>query len=182
MTRSRRNERGFSLIEAIVIVTITALLALILLPLIPGTARRNFAMAERGLAAAEATNAEREFRTLIRALSARSIAEASSPVLFSDARTATLLPNVPAPASCAIAGAPSVRLVIEAGRLECRGVGLSRTLLRWPVEASAAFSYSADGVAWSPNWNTQEVAPFVRFELSGGGASLIWIERAGGSP
>ena len=68
---ARVRERGLSLIEALVIVTITALLALLLLPMVSRAAGRNFALAENAVDAAAAGNAETEFRALMRAAAGR---------------------------------------------------------------------------------------------------------------
>ncbi|MEQ1819914.1 MAG: hypothetical protein ABL871_15035, partial [Terricaulis sp.] len=73
MNARRVGERGLSLIEAIVVVTITALLALLILPLLPRASSGSVQIAERGIDALDQMRAEREFRTLIRAVSPRKI-------------------------------------------------------------------------------------------------------------
>ena len=188
----RAGERGLSLIEALVIVTVTALLALILLPLASGAAGRNFARADRAIAAAEAGAVEQAFRALLRSSVQDEIAPAGG--------SATAFDFVAGPeedVGCVRAGAPqSVRLAIlsngSGGALYCEADGQRVVLLRWP-QGQGRFSYSEDGAAWAGAWTDPAAAqrgrggaapatrraPLVRFELDAG--ELSWAERAGWS-
>lgn len=189
---SRDGERGLSLIEALVMVTVTALLALLLLPLASRAAGRNFSLAERALDAADAANAEAQVRALVRAMAQ----QPSLPLAFDgQAQSVTFAPSLATATACAPAGASTwVRLRIavegEGGRLYCEIDGRRMQMLRWSA-GEARFSYSADGANWSTAWvertpaaganvKAVRVAPLVRFELStADGRGLAWTERAG---
>lgn len=182
MTRRRDGERGLSIIEAIVVATITALLALLILPLLP-RASESLNVAERGVDALEQARAERDFRTLVRAVTQREIDGEAQTVVEGGASSATLQTSLSASAGCAAAGAPIVQLVIENGALSCVSNGRRRALLRWPSDHLAVFSYSADGVSWFTQWNGAQAAPYVRFELrEGRRVRIAWIERVSGEP
>jgi Tfp pilus assembly protein FimT len=188
---ARRGERGLSLIEALVIVTVTALLALLLLPLVSRSAGRNFAMADNTLDAVEAAAAEREFRALLRAM----VQLPDAAVHFNGRDDHIVFqPSVAAQIACVRPGAATpVRLRIaqdgEAGRLVCESGGRNRELLRWRGEGH--FSFSADGATWSRGWAdlplapgasvvATRAAPLVRFEVVASGArALDWIEHVG---
>ncbi|OQW58962.1 MAG: hypothetical protein A4S17_11585 [Proteobacteria bacterium HN_bin10] len=175
---TRASERGLSLIEAIVIATITALLALVLMPLAPRTARQSFAVADRSVAAIDAATAEREFRTLVRSVSPRRLDDQPDVLLEGDAVRVTLRPNLPSPIACAEAGAPAVRLEIVGDALICVSGERRRALLRWQRGAVGSLAYSRDGATWRAAWDEAGEAPYVRFELSNANATqLVWIER-----
>lgn len=171
---SRAGEQGLSLIEALVIVTVTALLALLLLPMVSRAAGRNFALAEHALDSADAAIAEREFRALMRAALPGQVSCRDNNL--------TLAPSSAGPLACAREGAPGlVHLRIEAAaRLVCESEGHRRELLRWRA-GDARLAYSVDGRVWFTRWNDAEGAPFVRFAVSfADGRGLSWIERLGG--
>ena len=189
---SRAGERGLSLIEALVIVTVTALLALILLPLASGAAGRNFARADRAIAAAEAGAAEQAFRALLRS----SVQDETTPSNGSAAAFA-FVAGPDQSVACVQSGAPRpVRFAVSSGEgggaLYCEADGRQVVLLRWP-QGRGRFSYSDDGAAWTGAWTDPaaaqrglggsapqtHTAPLVRFELDEGG--LSWTERAGWS-
>jgi type II secretory pathway pseudopilin PulG len=175
---TRASERGLSLIEAIVIATITALLALVLMPLAPRTARQSFEVAERGVAAMNAVTAEREFRTLVRSVSPRRLDDQPDVLLEGDAVRVTLRPNLPSPIACAEAGAPAVRLEIVGDALICVSGERRRALLRWQRGAVGSLAYSRDGATWRAAWDEAGEPAYVRFELRNAGATqLVWIER-----
>lgn len=188
----RAGERGLSLIEALVIVTVTALLALVLLPLSSGAAGRNFARADRALAQAEAAAAEREFRALLHG----AVQDERAP-LSGNAYTISFVAAPDSGVACVGVGAPTlVRLLIladgEKQMLACEAGGRRVPLLRWPA-GQASFSYSADGAAWAGGWSDPVAeqrarggaaplthsAPLVRFAIAG--ADVNWIEHAGWS-
>lgn len=168
--RDRRRERGLSVIEAIIIVSVSALMALLLLPLAPRAASRNTAMTEDAALRVESAAAEQEFRMLIRAGPAREGA--------SSERAVSLAPVLDRAVACARAGAPAVRLRVDQQALVCESEGRTRALLRWR-DGAGAFAYSADGSAWSRS--PPENARFVRFEIrTAQKLPLTWVERAGG--
>lgn len=182
MTRRRDGERGLSIIEAIVVATITALLALLILPLLP-RASESLNVAERGVDALEEARAERDFRTLVRAVSQREIDGEAQPVIEGGPLAATLQTSLSASAACAATGAPIVQLVVENGALSCLSSGRRRALLGWPSDLLGALSYSADGISWFTQWRGAQAAPYVRFELrQGRRVRVAWIERTSGEP
>lgn len=183
MNARRDGERGLSIIEAIVIATITALLALLIMPLLPRASAGSLAVAERGVDALDQMRAEREFRTLVRAVAMRQIDGQAQIVVEGAGASVVLLPNLQLPASCARAGAPMVRLVVERNALICESDGRRRALVRWQSDSAGAFSYSANGALWRSTWNDATVPPYVRFELrQSGSVRSSWVERITGEP
>lgn len=182
MTARRDGERGLSLMEAIVIATITALLALLVMPLLPRAATRNAGIAERGVDVLDALRAEREFRTLVRAVSLRAIDGEPQAVLEGGANALTIRPNLQAASACARAGSPVIRLAVESDALICLSDGRRRVMARW-AQQDAEFSYSRDGVAWFQTWSDPAVAPYVRLEVRRSErVTSVWVERAMGEP
>lgn len=170
----RAGERGLSLIEAVVVVTITALLALILLPLASGAARRNAAIAGRAVDVAEAQVAEREFRILMGGVSG---GEGAARVTGGPSAL-TVSSALPRASLCAPAGTALVAVTVLGGELRCASGDRRRVLLRWRGAEQARFTYSVDGQSWSGS--PPPGVSFVRFQLqSREGVSLLWIVRAG---
>jgi len=183
VSRGRGGERGLSIIEAIVITTITALLALLILPLLPRAASSSAQVAERGIDALDAMRAEREFRTLIRAVSQRQVDGEPQAVIDGGASVVVMQTGLPASVACARAGAPAVRLAIQGDTLVCDSEGRRRPLLRWQRGSVGVLSYSADGVSWADGWSGAHAAPYVRFQLrERQRVRLNWVERVTGSP
>lgn len=183
MNERRDGERGLSIIEAIVIATITALLALLVLPLLPRAASGSLGVAERGINALEQARAERDFRTLVRSVMQREADGEPQTVVEGGPASVALLPNLAAPSGCARAGAPVVRLTVDGNALFCSSDGRRRALLRWPAGGVGALAYSSDGVSWQSDWSGAEAAPYVRFELRQGRRTRIaWVERVAGEP
>lgn len=179
MTQRRDGERGLTIIEAIVVTTITALLALLILPLLTRGAVNNTVIAERAVDTVDEMRAEREFRMLVRAVSRRERDGLAEAVIVGDATRIVFHPSLPTIAACADAGAPAVALSIGEHALNCMSDGREREILAWNRGAVGVFAYSADGVSWQESWRDAENAPFVRFELrQGTRARVIWIERA----
>jgi hypothetical protein len=179
VTKQRDGERGLTIIEAIVVTTITALLALLILPVLTRGAANSSQIAERAVDTVDAMRAEREFRTLVRAVSRRERDGQPEPVIIGSATQIVLQSSLPAIASCADAGAPVVALSIDASGLQCVSGRREREILAWTDDAVGAFAYSADGVVWQATWRDANIAPLVRFELrQGARARVVWIERA----
>lgn len=190
---ARRGERGLSLIEALIIVSVTALLALLLLPLVSSAASRNFQRANHALDVLETANAEAQFRSML----AWAVQDEQAPLEGNEAGV-TFFTSPDAPTLCAPAGPPTaVRLrivpLMEGGRLLCDAEGRTIEVLHWS-EGVARFSYSPDGRAWALLWegpqsNSQSARggaaaptyspPFVRFELSAGNIEVEWVGQAG---
>lgn len=183
MTERRDSERGLSIIEAIVVATITALLALLIMPLLPRASGASFAVAERGVDTLDQMRAEREFRTLVRAVAIGEVDAERQSVIVGAAGNLLLHPSLQAPASCARAGTPSLQLIVETDALVCLSEGRRRVLLRWQRHSVGALSYSADGALWRANWSEARAAAYVRFELRRSGrVQLTWVERVTGAP
>lgn len=194
--RGRSGERGLSLIEALVIVTVTALIAALLLPVVSRATGRNFSLADRSLDAAALAEGEEQFRALLQAMEQPPTGEVAldgAPLVL------TFLSDVAEPAACSRPGdrkQARLRIVSDrnGGRLVCDAGDERRELARWP-RGSARFSYSTDGVVWLSSLQVRSggdqvarggavattiVAPFVRFDLDGGdGTRVTWVARAG---
>lgn len=178
MTGGRVGERGLSIMEAIIVVTITALLALLILPLLPRAASGSVRVAERGIDTLDQMRAEREFRVLVRSVAPREVDEEPVKLIAGNASALLMQPSLAAPTSCARQGAPAVRLSIESQALVCASEGRRRVLLRWTADRVGVLSYSADGATWRSNWDVA-APPFVRFELRRGArVETVWTEQA----
>jgi len=183
VSRGRGGERGLSIIEAIVIATITALLALLILPLLPRAASSSAQVAERGIDALDAMRAEREFRALVRAVSQRQVDGEPQQVIVGNGAAVVMQAGLSAPVACARSGAPAVRLAIQGTALFCDSEGRRRPLLRWQRGSVGVLSYSVDGVSWADGWSGVRAAPYVRFQLrERQRVRLSWVERVSGSP
>lgn len=167
---NRRSETGLSLIEALVIVTITALIALVLLPLASRVSARNFAFADQGLGAEEAAIAEATVRGLLRNALPDSVVGAQNAL--------SLSASLPADTLCTRSqGRLSVTLSVEGNRLVCSSGARTRVLLT--LQQQPRFAYSADARAWGATW-TGDGTPFVR--LTGrraDGSRIVMVARAG---
>ncbi|UPT61155.1 MAG: prepilin-type N-terminal cleavage/methylation domain-containing protein [Hyphomonadaceae bacterium JAD_PAG50586_4] len=71
MSGRRDGERGLTLIEVIIVTTITALLGVLILPLLTQGAQNSKAVSDHALDVLDEVRAEREFRTLVRAVTRR---------------------------------------------------------------------------------------------------------------
>lgn len=179
----RGGERGLSIMEAIVIATITALLALLILPLLPRTAAGSVRIADRGIDTLESMRGERQFRLLLRSVMQRQVEGQAQIVLRGEPSQVVMLANLPLAVACARAGAPVVQLAVRENALLCASEGRQSTLLRWARESVGALSYSADGASWVTNWSSAAAVPYVRFELrERDRVSLIWVERVAEAP
>jgi len=188
----RARELGLSIIEALVIVTVTAMLALLLLPLASRAAERNFTLAERSLDAADAAIAEGQFRALLRG-AGQTRSEGSR--FTGHADSVTFFPALAARTACAGEGDSSwvrLRVVGRAGGgvLQCESEGRRVELLAWSG-GEARFLYSSDAAAWAGAWTEGPAplgdtsalarsAPLVKLEITiNNGPRLTWVERAG---
>lgn len=198
----RASERGLSLIEALVMLAATALIAALLLPLAVRGARGDFSLADRSLDAVALARAEAEFRALVQS-AAQPAADAGAPPESTLSGAAQSFAIEAAPIRASVCGVGRVvfqiETVREGGRLICAAPGRSAVLLSWS-DGEARFAYSRDGAQWRADWppaRTQSPmrvgepasadiamvsAPVVRFELlASEGPALTWIERAGGT-
>lgn len=182
---ARSQERGLSLIEALIVVTLTTMMALLLLPMVSGAGARNFSRVKQAIAAADMVNAETEFRMLLAS------AVQDPQVRFAGGPSAlTFAASPSAAAACTPPGAPgAVRLSVvdvqSGGALICEGA-VRRELLRWP-QGRGRFSYNV-GTGWIESWSEapprgaapiSHKPPLVRLEIAGGQG--VWIASAGSS-
>lgn len=182
---ARASERGLSLIEALIVVTLTTMMALLLLPMMSSVGVRNFARVKHAIASADLVNAEVEFRSLLAsAVQDRRVRFAG------DQSTLVFAASPAAVTACVGPGAPvMVRLSVidlePGGALVCEGTE-RRELLRWP-SGSGRFSYN-DGAGWVGSYRelplndaapVSYTPPLVRIELGEGEG--VWIASAGWS-
>jgi len=197
---ARAGQEGLSLIEALVVVVVTALIALLLLPLASQSAHRNLTLSERNVDDADAANAESEFRTIVQGAEQVAAPGGGALALVGEANSLVVFPTLAAGAECAGAGVDAwVRLRIErraprGGALVCETPEGNRDMLAWR-QGDAAFWFSADGASWDRSWRDglrdpqasrdgavlpSRRAPLVRFSLSQPGVrDLNWIARVG---
>lgn len=196
-------EAGLTLIETLVMLTITALVALLIIPMAETGVRDNFTVANRIASAVDRSFSESDFRQLLRQVTpplADAQGHYSERALAGNSRTISFPAESDGSASCPEhPGYYPVRLSLEregkGGRLVCDTAGGTTTLLSWEA-GDAAFSYSRDGRTWTSSWpvgrrrsigraetepaDRPAETPLIRLELSGAGpASLMWVERAG---
>ncbi|WP_228126834.1 type II secretion system protein [Candidatus Viadribacter manganicus] len=196
--RTRRGERGFSLIEAIVVVTLTGLLTLMILPLLPRTSAQSANVAARANQSLDEARGERQLRLLLRAALSEPDPDGAdeeapdhhvpgrnrvaSLGLQGDAQTLLATPALSQPLACASAGASVIQLIVRAGALRCRSGANESVLVALKDGAEASFSYSRDGRSWNGRWEGPG-APYVRFQIRRGAlVERTIIERAGGAP
>ncbi len=186
----RAGERGLTLIEALIVVSITAMLALLLLPMVSSAAGRNFGRADQAIESARAAQAEREFRVLLGSLTI-----GYGQGLEGGALGLGFQASPEFAAGCVTPGAAApVRLTIVngadgGGRLWCEAQGRQVEVLAWS-EGQARFAYGGEGGAWAGAWSEParpagaaaptRTAPLVRFELTrADGRNLGWVAQAG---
>jgi len=195
----RASERGLTMIEALVMLAITAMVAALLYPMTARAMADAARGAAHGLNDAAAARGERVTRLLLRSAIAPQAAPGSAPVLSTiagDPDAVAFDVALADAAGCARAGDDqTVTLLIAnerdgGGALLCT-VGRRETeLWRWP-QGQGQFAYSLDGVSWARQWRGRPassrngdvqtvLAPLVRFEvLAPGRNRQVWVERAG---
>ncbi len=197
----RAGERGLSLLEALIMLSVTALVALLLLPMAGGAIDRRGAQARASLTHSAAARAEAVFRALLR--DARQPERNGPPptsTIVGDAQSLLVSLEPGADHPCAPRErAAEARLSIvtrgAGGVLTCASEGRTYSILTWE-SGEGALSYSLDGALWRTHWGRDpnvydsgalrgEVAlveaPLTRFVLRAPGQDLVWIERAGAS-
>lgn len=196
---ARRAQAGISLIEALVIVVVTAMIALLLLPLASQSAHRNFTLSARAIDAADASNAEGEFRAIMLGAEQVGAPGGGARVLEGAEDAVSVFPTLAAGAACAQAGAHVwlrlriVRRDNTGGALVCEAREGGRDMLAWR-RGTGAFSFSSDGATWSRGWRDargaqaprdgaiapSRRAPLVKFTLAQPDEpDIVWIERVG---
>jgi hypothetical protein len=184
------------MIEALVLVFVTAIVAILILPLAARGSRENLDLANREIDAATAQNGEIAYRAaLAQAVQPNTMRRAGEPasILAGQSEALSLVLASREASQCASAGMHgTLTLRIEqkgkGGALTCAGDRGRVLLLAWDA-GQASFSYSAGG-AWRSVWpeaNTSapspaevSYAPLVRFSLqTPHGGEIAWIARAG---
>jgi type II secretory pathway pseudopilin PulG len=188
-------ESGFTLVETLVMLAVSALIAALVIPLSGQGVRDNFRLADRALLSGDYSSSETHYRLLLR--------QAAPPLMQADGSiddaslvgisTSLRFPveSEQAEPCSGVAGYAVVRLLVErkakGGRLVCDSAGGSYQLLEWSG-GEASFSYSGDGAEWFETWpiRTKGVLfdpgepPLVRLSLRQGRRTrLLWVERAG---
>jgi prepilin-type N-terminal cleavage/methylation domain-containing protein len=206
VARARVGERGLSLIEVLVVLAITSVIAAIMFSTTSTGVRENFETANMGLEYAERATAEATFRRVLRGVVQPDAAPGSPLPVTTAAGTPTALvvaTELDEAAACAPKGHYSVlmlRIVSsgQGGRLLCEGGEQTTEMLAWQ-SGRATFAYSHDASTWSDRWPTQRLtlgrarnsaesgvdarvveAPLVRLLIEDRGHNTtLWIERAG---
>jgi hypothetical protein len=180
----RRGELGLSLVEALVVVVVSAMLSLLLLPLVSGTGARSYPRAQAVIERLNAAQGERDFRTLLQA--------AVSTDFQGDALSLATIVAPEQGVLCVRAGeAIGLRLAIlngdeGGGELVCEAEGRRIRVFAWS-EGRGGFTYARPGGTWNGAWREPEaqvggarLAPLVRFDVSDGD-SVAWVAQAGWS-
>lgn len=177
------------MMEALIIVTLTALIALMILPLAQQSSRDAINISGRELNIAAAQRGEAAFRDLLQATSQPRVLQDAPPTMVGNAAGFVVNVSAPGRSVCADAGVETrVAMRIEprgqGGALVCVGQdGRQATLLRWD-RGQAAFSYSAGG-GWSntltlrAGQSVHDIA-LVRFSLQAAAMPpLTWVAPSG---
>lgn len=197
-------EAGLTLIETLVMLVITALVALLIMPTAERGVRDNFAVAARIASSVDRSFSEGDYRLLLRQATPP-IADAQGYIadraLTGNARSVRFPSESDGSGPCPDrAGYSVVSLDLErdkkGGQLICEASGRRTVLLSWEA-GDAAFSYSRDGKVWTSSWpaagrrmmigrsetepaDRPAETPLVRLTVTGAGpASALWVERAG---
>lgn len=199
MSSQRAGEHGLSVIEALIVTAITAILIMLILPMAPTSMRRDYGLAARTIATGAAVRGEAGFQSALRSVvQPAGIREVGvvEPIIQGDRFSFAGAFAASQDSACLPAGAGGVVTVrIErrdgGGTLMCRGEGGAVELLRW-ANGDARLAYSADGMAWRDAWPVRRrertepgvSAPsrsvLVRFQLQSTDFGAVeWIGRAG---
>jgi type II secretory pathway pseudopilin PulG len=167
---SRRGERGFTLLEALLVVVITALVATMLFSFLGRSTARTWERADEAIDVVEAANAEVELRSLLLASATTVGGGAQFEARSSVGQSTRCL---------SMGGERLVRVLIRGRTLQCDSGGRRRTLLSWR-RGEARFTYSGDGRTWRETWSTGTPA-LVRFELRQDARIVLeWVSLGGG--
>ncbi|MFT3727217.1 MAG: type II secretion system protein GspK [Terricaulis sp.] len=177
------------MMEALIVVTLTALIALMLLPLATRGSRDAVSISNRELNIAAAQRGETGFRELLAAASQPRVANGAPPTLVGNPVGLVVNVSMEGRSACADAGVEtrvSLRIVPRGrgGALVCgNGSDRDATLFTWD-QGLAAFSYGEDG-AWSASammaaGGGMHRAALVRFTLQAADLPrLNWVAMAG---
>lgn len=194
---------GFTLVETLIALVISALIVTLVLPMTSEGARRNAALADREMFMAEQARAEAAFGALLGDALLRAPGPADPKPAAARGSRKSLVVQIEG-GSFPPCGEPvrrgAARFFVQdigrGGRLACDLGGRPTELLRWQ-EGEGAFDYSADGTRWQGAWPAPETRTpprpidmrvaaalpdpvLVRFTIRRGDRALVlWIGRAG---
>jgi type II secretory pathway pseudopilin PulG len=183
----RAAQSGLTLLETLVMIAITALVAALLANVAERTNRANFARSDAIVASSALMVAEEELR---RAGTHASLGVDGAQVSGDDRRFAVETIGL---APCGLSRNDTFFLIENqrsGGALVrvCGAGGPRRALLEWPPGVRATFSYSADGAVWTQNVDAlssderTRSASFARLDLAGLGApDAALVIRIGGA-
>lgn len=194
---------GFTLIETLIALVISALIVVLVLPMTSEGAHRNALLADREVFLADQARAETAFDGLLGDALIRAAGSADPQIAAIQGSRKRLVLQIEG-SSIPPCGTPdrrsaarlSVQDVDRGGRLVCEVGGRRAELLRWQ-EGTGSFDYSPDGIQWQGAWpaaaretvirpidmRIPAVLPepvLVRFSVRRGGRPVVlWIARAG---
>jgi prepilin-type N-terminal cleavage/methylation domain-containing protein len=157
--RVNSSQRGFSIIEAIVVLLIASLVLSVVLPTVSRAVSDNLRIGMRGLDNFALSIAENSFRRLAAATVPPPTIPFEPPnlnTLSGDSTRAAFFVMANEAIPCAERGQlTEIRLSIEAtqtgGRLICDAGEEAREIVQWEV-GTASFGYSLDGRDWADAW------------------------------
>jgi prepilin-type N-terminal cleavage/methylation domain-containing protein len=189
---------GFTLVETLIALAISALVVALVLPMTTAGARRNVRLAERETFLAEQARAEAAFGAVLNEalLPAKGAAAQGSRQQLAVQVEGRSFP----PCGSSARRGPArffVQKLGEGGRLICELGGRPMELLRWQA-GTGGFDYSTDGQQWQSAWppagrkirapmidmrlSPSEVPPpvLVRFTIRRGDRPVVaWVASAG---
>lgn len=174
--------RGFSVLEALVMLAVSAVAVGLLIPVVGRGSAADFRLAESGAAKREQARAESTFRALVRAAAPAPENTGSLSIVSGDENRLQLDAYLDAPTLCtAKTGWARVTFWIERsgpeGTLKCRSDGREEALVAW-TGGDAALAYKTRDGDWRPSaLANNEPASFVRFtSTQSGDEGVVWIE------
>lgn len=174
----RAAEAGVSLIEALLMLAVLAIVASLTLDFAQGGAVRALHQASRSADHATEALAELRFRQII--------SNASGDLIRAQRDLVVIDSVAAAPGYCSAwpARQPIALELVRSGdgaRLQCRTARGVEALAQWDG-AVARFSYSEDGVSWSDVWRPELTAPYVRLQVHGPEHVALWLARPSRAP
>ena len=187
-------EGGFTLLETLVMLAVSAMVAALIIPMSGRGMRDNSRLADHALLSVDRATSETAYRNLLRQAVPPIEARAGSipdSNLVGNARSLRFpVESVQRQLCPGVIGYAVVRLrvqkVAKGGKLLCESMAGSYQLLEWK-SGEASFSYSSDGMKWADAWpvptrryERPSATPIVRMSLRRGSENqLLWLERAG---
>jgi prepilin-type N-terminal cleavage/methylation domain-containing protein len=197
-TARLRRRRGFSLIEALIVLLVAGMALMLVFSIGGDSARTGFQLGRRALAAADGEVAEDELRGLIAALelapARRDPAKVKLAPFAGDARGFTADAVLARPGPCGPAGpAGRLRVAIErygdGDEVICQAGAAAPVMVADLRPRHARFAYSLDGAHWSdgyasptsfdPKADPAEQALFIRLASDDGLVDIVGRASSG---